>query len=159
MNITLIAVGKIKEQFLLQALEEYKKRLSRYCTLKIIEIPDEKAPENLSKAEMTNILEKEAAKIVNKIPSGSTVISLEIEANQMTSEKFAETIENYGIQGVSHLCFIIGGSLGLGESIKRISELNLSFSKMTFPHQMFRVMVLEQVYRSFRIIRGEPYHK
>lgn len=159
MNITIITVGKIKEKFYTQAIEEYSKRLSRYCTLKIIEVPDEKAPENLSPAEQQGIIDKEGKKIIEKIPASSTVITMEIEGKQMTSLDFSEKIEQFAINGQSHLCFIIGGSLGLSQEVTTISQLKLSFSKMTFPHQLFRVMLLEQIYRAFRIIRNEPYHK
>ena len=159
MNITVIAVGKIKEKFYTQAIEEYAKRLSRYCTLKTIEIPDEKAPENLSDADMLSVIEKEGKRIIEKIPPSATIISMEIEGKQISSIEFSKQIEEFAIRGQSHLCFIIGGSLGLAEEIKKISHLKLSFSKMTFPHQLFRVMLLEQIYRGFRIMKGQPYHK
>lgn len=159
MNITIITVGKIKEKFYTQAVEEYSKRLSRYCSLKIIEVPDEKAPENLSLAEQEGIIDKEGKKIIEKIPSSCTVITMEIEGKQMSSLDLSKKIEQFAIGGQSHLCFIIGGSLGLSQEIKAMSQLKLSFSKMTFPHQLFRVMLLEQVYRAFRIIKNEPYHK
>lgn len=159
MNIILITVGKIKEKFYVQAIEEYAKRLSRYCNLTIIEVPDEKAPENLSQADMRIIIEKEGKKIISKIPATAIVITLEIEGKQMTSVDFSKEIGDFALKGQSQLCFIIGGSLGLSEEIKKISQLKLSFSKMTFPHQLFRIMLLEQIYRSFRILKNEPYHK
>ncbi|MPW26886.1 23S rRNA (pseudouridine(1915)-N(3))-methyltransferase RlmH [Alkalibaculum sp. M08DMB] len=159
MNITIIAVGKIKEKFYAQAIEEYVKRLGRYCNLKTIEIPDEKAPENLSNADRLGVIEKEGKKILSKIPLGPTIITMEIEGKQISSVELSKQIEEYTVNGQSHLCFIIGGSLGLSEEIKRLSQLKLSFSKMTFPHQLFRVMLLEQIYRGFRIFKGEPYHK
>ena len=159
MNIIVIAVGKIKEKFYVQAIAEYTKRLSRYCNLTTIEVPDEKAPENLSNADMLNIINKEGKKIIARIPPGATVITLEIEGKQMTSVDFSKEIESFALKGQSQLCFIIGGSLGLSQEIKNISQLKLSFSKMTFPHQLFRVMLLEQIYRGFRILKNEPYHK
>jgi len=159
LNIIVIAVGKIKEKFYVQAIAEYTKRLSRYCNLTTIEVPDEKAPENLSNADMLNIIDKEGKKIIARIPSGATVITLEIEGKQMTSVDFSKEIESFALKGQSQLCFIIGGSLGLSQEIKNISQLKLSFSKMTFPHQLFRVMLLEQIYRGFRILKNEPYHK
>ncbi|NTW71591.1 MAG: 23S rRNA (pseudouridine(1915)-N(3))-methyltransferase RlmH [Eubacteriaceae bacterium] len=159
MNLTIIAVGKIKEKFYTDALGEYTKRLGRYCSLKILEVPDEKAPENLSPGDMLSVTEKEGRKIIEKIPPSSIVITMDIEGKQMTSVDFAKQIEQYAINGQSHLCFIIGGSLGLSDEVKQASSLKLSFSKMTFPHQLFRVMLLEQIYRGYRIIRNEPYHK
>lgn len=159
MNITIITVGKIKEKFYVQAVEEYTKRLTKYCTLKIIEVPDEKAPENLSSSEMSSVIEKEGLKIIDKIPSSSIVITMEIEGKQLSSEELSQKIQDFALRGQSNLCFIIGGSLGLSESVKQLSRLKLSFSKLTFPHQLFRVMLLEQIYRGFRIMKGEPYHK
>lgn len=159
MNITIITVGRIKEKFYTQAIDEYSKRLSRYCSLKIIEVPDEKAPENLSMAEQQGIINKEGKKILEKVPASSTVITMEIEGRELSSVDFSKEIEKFAINGQSHLCFIIGGSLGLSKEVKAMSQLKLSFSKMTFPHQLFRVMLLEQIYRAFRIMRKEPYHK
>jgi len=159
LNIVLITVGKIKEKFYVQATQEYTKRLSRYCNLTTIEVSDEKAPENLSRADMLNVIEKEGKKIIGKIPPGATVITLEIEGKPMSSVDFSKEVGNFALKGQSHLCFIIGGSLGLSEEIKKMSQLKLSFSEMTFPHQLFRVMLLEQIYRGFRILKNEPYHK
>lgn len=159
MNISIIGVGKIKEKYFIQAIDEYTKRLSRYCKLKMIEVPDEKSPENLNPGDIKIILQKEGKRILEKIPPGSTVITLEIQGRELTSEELSQQIQEYAIQGKSDLCFIIGGSLGLDTSIKEVSNLKLSFSKLTFPHQMFRVMLLEQIYRGFKIIKGEPYHK
>lgn len=159
MKITIIAVGKIKEKFYTQALKEYEKRLGRYCSLKIIEVPDEKAPESMSLAQAEEVIQKEGQKILDKIPSGAQVITLEIQGKSIASEEFADYIDQCAISGKSNLCFVIGGSLGLSHEVKSVSDLALSFSKMTFPHQLFRVMLLEQIYRAFRIIRNEPYHK
>ncbi len=163
MKIDILCVGKIKEKFYRDALDEYKKRLSRYCTLNIIEVSDEKTPDNCSDNEKNIILQKEADRLLKYIPdSGSIdchVITLEIAGKKLSSEKLAAEIENLNIKGKSHLIFIIGGSLGLHNSVLSRSNLALSFSDMTFPHQLMRVILLEQIYRSFRIINNEPYHK
>ncbi len=128
MNITIITVGRIKEKFYTQAIDEYSKRLSRYCSLKIIEVPDEKAPENLSMAEQQGIINKEGKKILEKVPASSTVITMEIEGRELSSVDFSKEIEKFAINGQSHLCFIIGGSLGLSKEVKAMSQLKLSFS-------------------------------
>ena len=159
MNITLIAVGKIKEIFYSQAVAEYAKRLGRYCNLNIVEVADEKARESFSSAERINVVSKEGKRIQEKIPSRATVITMEIDGKQMTSIDFSKRMEEFAIQGQGHLCFIIGGSLGPSQEIRRISNLRLSFSEMTFPHQLFRVILLEQIYRGFKILKNEPYHK
>lgn len=159
MRITLITVGKIKEKYLRDAIAEYSKRLSRYCKLEIIEVMDEKTPDHASGAMEDAIREKEAERILKYIKEGSYIFTLEILGKQLTSEELAEKIDRLGVQGESHLVFIIGGSLGLGDQILKKSNSALSFSKMTFPHQLMRVILLEQIYRSYRIINGEPYHK
>ena len=159
MNITIIGVGKIKEKFMQQAIKEYSKRLSRYCNLDIIEVADEKAPENLSDREMEIIKQKEGVKILSKIPNNSYVIALAIEGKNLSSEEFSKKIEDLGLSGAGDITFIIGGSLGLSNEVLNKSDFKLSFSKMTFPHQMMRLILLEQIYRAFRIIKGEPYHK
>lgn len=159
MNITLIVVGKIKEKYFTEAIKEYSKRLSRYCNLKIIEVADEHAPENLSDKEIDIIKDIEGQKIIKKIPDKSYVIPLVIKGKEFTSEKLAEKIEDLTIEGYSHLTFIIGGSLGLSNEVINSGDLLLSFSKMTYPHQLMRVILLEQIYRSYRILRNEPYHK
>jgi len=159
LKITVISVGKIKEKFFSQAISEYVKRLSRYCSLTMIEVADEKAPENLSIADMTAVKNKEGQKILEKMPQGSFVVTLEIDGRQMTSEELAQNFEELALRGSSHICFIIGGSLGLGDAVSSASNLKLSFSSMTFPHQLFKIMLLEQIYRAFKIIKGEPYHK
>ena len=159
MNIRIIAVGKIKEKFMQEGIKEYSKRLSRYCNLEIIEVDDEKAPDNLSEKEMEQIKQKEGEKILSKIPSNSYVITLEIKGKQLSSEELSEKIESLMIEGISDITFIIGGSLGLSKGISQKSNFKLSFSKMTFPHQLMRVVLLEQIYRGFRIMRNEPYHK
>ena len=159
MKITLITVGKIKEKYLKDAIDEYSKRLSRYCKLDIIELPDEKTPDNASEKEELAIKEKEGQAILNKIKDNMFVIAMDLGGKQLTSEEFASYIDNLGITGNSNIAFIIGGSLGISKSVLARSNYKLCFSKMTFPHQLFRVMLLEQIYRGFRIMKGEPYHK
>ncbi|MGN1191740.1 MAG: 23S rRNA (pseudouridine(1915)-N(3))-methyltransferase RlmH [Dorea sp.] len=159
MKITLITVGKIKEKYLRDAIAEYSKRLSRYCKLEVVEVADEKTPDNASETVENAIREKEAERILKYIKEDAYIITLEINGRQLSSEELAEKIEKLGIQGISHIIFIIGGSIGLGKAVLDKSDFALSFSKMTFPHQLMRVILLEQVYRSYRIINGEPYHK
>lgn len=159
MKITCITVGKIKERFMTDAINEYAKRLSRYCRLEIIELQDEKTPDNASAVEEENIKAKEGERILAKVKDGAYVISLAIEGRQLDSVELSQKITDLGINGTSHIIFIIGGSLGLSDAVKKRSDYLLSFSKMTFPHQLMRVILLEQVYRSFRISNNEPYHK
>lgn len=159
MNITLITVGKIKEKFLRDAIDEYSKRLSKYCKLEVIEVADEKTPDNASEKEELQIKEKEGAQILSKIKDNAYVIAMDLKGKTLSSEEFSYFIDNCGIQGNSNLVFIIGGSLGLSQDVLNRANYKLCFSKMTFPHQLFRVMLLEQIYRGFRIIKGEPYHK
>lgn len=159
MNIKIIAVGKIKEKYIKEGISEFSKRLSRYCSLDIVEVSDEKAPENLSKRQMEEVKKKEGEKILKKIPSSAYVISLVIDGKKLSSEDLAEKISNLMVNGNNDICFIIGGSLGLSEDIINRSDFKISFSKMTFPHQLMRLILLEQVYRGFRIMKGEPYHK
>ena len=159
MKITIITVGKIKEKYLKDAIAEYSKRLSRYCKLEILEVADEKTPDGASEIVEENIREKEGERILKLIKEDAYVITLEISGKMLTSEELADRIETLGIQGKSHLVFVIGGSIGLGREVLRRSDYALSFSKMTFPRQLMRVILLEQIYRSYRIINGEPYHK
>ena len=159
MKITIITVGKIKEKYLKDAIAEYSKRLSRYCKLEILEVADEKTPDGASEIVEENIREKEGERILKLIKEDAYGITLEISGKMLTSEELADRIETLGIQGKSHLVFVIGGSIGLGREVLRRSDYALSFSKMTFPHQLMRVILLEQIYRSYRIINGEPYHK
>ena len=158
-KITLITVGKIKEKYLKDAIAEYSKRLSRYCKLEIVEVADEKTPDNASATVEDAIRDKEGERILKYIKEDAYVITLEIAGKMLTSEEMAEKIEKLGVQGTSHIIFIIGGSIGLGREILKRSDYALSFSKMTFPHQLMRVILLEQIYRSYRIINHEPYHK
>ena len=159
MKITVITVGKLKEKYLKDAIAEYSKRLSKYCKLEIVEVADEKTPEHASEVVEEAIRAKEAERILKYVKEDAFVITLEIAGKQLTSEEFADKIEQLGVRGVSHIIFIIGGSIGLGKDVLAKSDYALSFSKMTFPHQLMRVILLEQVYRSYRIISGEPYHK
>lgn len=159
MKITLITVGKIKEKYLKDAIAEYSKRLNRYCKLEIVEVADEKTPDNASDTVEDAIRDKEGERILKYIKEDAYVITLEIAGKMLTSEEMAEKIEKLGVQGTSHIIFIIGGSIGLGREILKRSDYALSFSKMTFPHQLMRVILLEQIYRSYRIMNHEPYHK
>lgn len=159
MKITVITVGKIKEKYLRDAIGEYSKRLNKYCKLEIIEVADEKTPENASETVIEMIKSKEAERIMKHLKEDAYIITLEIQGKQLTSEELADKIDSLGIQGKSHIIFVIGGSLGLGEDVLQKSDYALSFSKMTFPHQLMRVILLEQIYRSYRIIKQEPYHK
>ncbi len=159
MKITIISVGKIKEDYFRKAIAEYTKRLSSYCTLEQIEIADEKAPENLSAKEEVIIKQKEGERILSKLDPSSYLIALDIKGKQLSSETLAEKIDTLGVYGTSHITFVIGGSLGLSDEIIDKSDMKLSFSKMTFPHQLFKVILLEQIYRAFKIMKGEPYHK
>ena len=141
------------------AIAEYSKRLSRYVKLEIIEVADEKTPDNASETVETNIKNKEAERLLKYIRDDAYLITLEIKGKQLTSEELAQKIDTLGVQGTSHIIFVIGGSLGLGEEVLKRSNYALSFSKMTFPHQLMRVILLEQIYRSYRINCGKPYHK
>jgi len=159
MRISVVCVGKIKEKYLKLGIDEFSKRLSKYCKLEVIELDDEKAPENLSDKEMMMIKEKEGKKILSKIKDNSHVIALAIDGKNLSSEELADTIDNLGVRGTSHIVFVIGCSLGLSDDVIRRANYKLSFSKMTFPHQLMRLILLEQVYRAYRINNGEPYHK
>lgn len=159
MNITILAVGKIKEAFYREAVAEYQKRLSRYCRLEIVEVADEPVPERASSAQEELIKEKEAQRILNRLRDNSFVITLEIAGKKLDSEKFAKKLEDLALAGKSQLVFIIGGSLGLHTSVSARADLKLSFSDMTFPHQLMRVILTEQIYRAYRIINKSPYHK
>ncbi len=159
MKITLITVGKVKEKYLRDAIEEYSKRLGRYCKLSIVEVADEKTPDHAGEALERQIKEKEGERIMKHIRDDAFVIALAIEGQQLTSEQLASKIDDLGLRGTSHIQLIIGGSLGIDQSILNRADYLLSFSKMTFPHQLMRVILLEQIYRAFKINAGEPYHK
>lgn len=159
MRVTIITVGKIKEKYLTMAIDEYSKRLQKYCKLEIIEVPDEKTDENASDSMNEIVKRKEGERILKHIKDDTYVITLEILGKLLTSEELAEKINTLGVRGHSHITFIIGGSLGLSNEVLAKSDFALSFSKMTFPHQLMRVILLEQIYRSYRINQNEPYHK
>lgn len=159
MKITILCVGKIKEKFYTAGINEYAKRLSRYCKLEIIQVEDEKTIENSTETEMDLVKQKEAQRLLRKIPENAYVITLEINGKQLDSVELAEKIERLGVTGTSHIIFVIGGSLGLHHTVSERADFKLSFSKLTFPHQLMRVILLEQIYRSYRIAKKEPYHK
>lgn len=159
MNISIITVGKLKEKYLKQGIDEYLKRLTSYAKVEVIEVPDEKAPEELSENEMIQVKQKEGEKILSKVYPDTYVIALAIEGKQKSSEEMAETLDKLATYGKSKVAFIIGGSLGLSTEVLSRADEKLSFSRMTFPHQLMRLILVEQVYRAFRIIRNEPYHK
>lgn len=159
MKITILTVGKIKEKFYRDAISEYEKRLSRYCKLDIVEVADEKTPERASEAEQQKILEKEGERILATIRENTYVIILAIHGKMLDSVELSKKISGLAVSGVSDITFIIGGSLGLCDAVMERGDFLLSFSPMTFPHQLMRVILLEQVYRSYRIANHEPYHK
>ena len=159
MKITVITVGKIKEKYLEDAIAEYSKRLSRYCKLEIIQVADEKTPDRASEVVETQIKDKEGERILSHIKDTAYVVALAIEGKMISSEELAELIDGLGVRGESHIQFVIGGSLGLSKKVLERADYKLSFSRMTFPHQLMRVILLEQIYRSYRIVNGEPYHK
>lgn len=159
MKITIICVGKVKEKFYRDAVAEYEKRLSKYCKLEILEVADEKTPDGASQVQEEQIKAKEAQRILEKLKTDAYVCTLEIGGKKLSSEGLADWMEKLAVGGVSHIAFIIGGSLGLHEAVCRRADLHLSFSDMTFPHQLMRVILTEQIYRAFRIISKEPYHK
>lgn len=159
MKITILCVGKVKEKFYRDAIDEFSKRLSRYCKLEVIEVNDEKTDEQASENEIRLVKEKEGERLLKNIKEGAYVITLCIDGKQLDSEELSEKIEKLGIQGNSHIYFVIGGSLGLADAVINRADYKLSFSKMTFPHQLMRVILLEQIYRSYRIMNNEPYHK
>ncbi|MBD5547345.1 MAG: 23S rRNA (pseudouridine(1915)-N(3))-methyltransferase RlmH [Lachnospiraceae bacterium] len=159
MKITIICVGRIKEEFYRKAVSEYEKRLGRYCKLEIIEVQDEKTPDGAGLAVEEQIKEKEAARILKHVKEDAYVITLEIQGEKLDSVSFANQLDQLALQGKSHIQFIIGGSLGLHASVSKAAHQAISFSNMTFPHQLMRVILLEQIYRGYRIIKGEPYHK
>ena len=159
MKITILTVGKIKEDFYRKAIAEYSKRLSRYCKLEIIEVTDEKTPDSASAVVEEQIKDKEGERLLKYIREDAYVIALAIDGKMLDSIELSKKIEQLGIMGKSHIIFVIGGSLGLSDRILKRADFKLSFSKMTFPHQLMRVILLEQIYRSYRIICKEPYHK
>lgn len=159
LRITIAAVGKIKEKSMKGMIEEYSKRLRSYCRLELVEVPDEACPENASERDREAVIAAEGTKLLAKIPRDALLIPLVIQGKMISSPELASKMDRWAVTGSSHLCFIIGGSLGLQESICKKGKFLLSFSPMTFPHQLMRVLLLEQIYRAFRISRNEPYHK
>ena len=159
MKITCVVVGKIKEKYFTDAIKEYSKRLGRYCKLEILELADEKTPDGASEAEEQAIREKEGERILKALKDDAYVIALAIEGKMLDSEELAERIEKLGVSGISQIVFVIGGSLGLSAQVMKRADYALSFSRMTFPHQLMRVVLLEQIYRSYRIMNHQPYHK
>lgn len=158
-NISIITVGKLKEKYLKQGIEEYLKRLGSYAKVDVIEVSDEKAPEELSETEMVQVKQKEGERILAKINPDAYVIALAINGKLKSSEELADSLDKLATYGKSKVAFVIGGSLGLSDEVLKRSDEQLSFSKMTFPHQLMRLILVEQIYRAFRINRGEPYHK
>lgn len=159
MNIQIICIGKLKEKYWTDAVAEYMKRLSGYATVKIVELKEARLPDKAGPAEEEKVKAEEGREILKSIKDGTYVVTLEIQGKQLSSEELASKIEGLGIEGKSDVAFVIGGSLGLSEEVSKRADFKLSFSKMTFPHQMMRVVLLEQVYRSFKIMRHEAYHK
>lgn len=158
-NISIFCVGKLKEKYLRQGIDEFLKRLGPYAKVDIIEVPDEKAPDHLSEMEMEMVKEKEGERLLAKITDDTYVIILAIDGKMLSSEQFAKELDQLATYGKSKIAFVIGGSLGLSKKVEQRADYALSFSKMTFPHQLMRLILLEQIYRAFRINRGEPYHK
>lgn len=159
MKITIVCVGKVKESFYREAIGEFQKRLSRYCKLEILEVTDEQTPDGAGQALENQIKEKEGSRILSRLKDDAFVVTLEIQGKKMTSEAFAGFLEKAAIEGRGSLTFVIGGSLGLSKEVLNRSNAAVSFSDMTFPHQLMRVILCEQIYRGFRILNGEPYHK
>lgn len=159
MKFTLVVVGKLKEKYLKEGISEYSKRLSRFCELQIVEVEDEQAPENLSEAQAVQVKKKEAERIIKKVKEGSTLIVLDLNGKKLDSEGFAEKLNSFFVSGKSHITFVIGGSLGLDDELVQKADFRLCLSDMTFPHQLARLILLEQIFRAFKILNGEAYHK
>jgi 23S rRNA (pseudouridine1915-N3)-methyltransferase len=159
MKVTVVAVGKLKEKYLKEGISEYSKRLSRFCELQIVEVEDEQAPENLSEAQGIQIKKREAERIIKKAKEGSALIVLDLKGKKLNSEGFADKLNSFFISGKSHITFVMGGSLGLDDQLVEKADFRLCLSDMTFPHQLARLILLEQVFRAFKIMSGETYHK
>ena len=159
MKITVLAVGKIKEKYFTGAVEEYAKRLSRFCRLELVEVADEKTPDGAGRAQELQIRIKEGERILQKLPGSSFVVALAIDGRMLDSVELSRQMERWNVNGISHITFVIGGSLGLSPQVLERADMKLSFSKMTFPHQLMRVILLDQVYRSYMMRSGAPYHK
>lgn len=158
MNLSIVCVGKLKEKYLKDAIDEYKKRLSRFCKLDIIEIPDEKIPDNASPAEEEKILNLEGKKILSAIKEGTPIVAMCVEGKLISSEELSESVENFKMTS-GRACFVIGGSLGLSDEVKAKAQAKISFGRITLPHQLMRVVLTEQLYRAFKIANNEAYHK
>ncbi|WP_308618133.1 23S rRNA (pseudouridine(1915)-N(3))-methyltransferase RlmH [uncultured Eubacterium sp.] len=159
MKVTVIAVGKLKEKYLRDACEEYLKRLGTYSKVSVVEVNEERCSDNPSESEIENVKQKEGQRIIAKIPKGSFVVPMCIEGTQFSSEDFAKKIEATAVAGNGEITFIIGGSFGLSDEVKSLGKLKLSFGKLTLPHQLMRVVLLEQIYRAFSILNNSRYHK
>ena len=159
MNITIISVGKLKEKYLKMGIDEYAKRLSSYAKIEFVEVPDEKAPENLSDADMEIVKRKEGDRILAKIADGTHVVALALDGKMKSSEELADGLEKLATYGQSKVAFVIGGSLGLHDDVLKRADEKLCFGRMTLPHQLMKLVLVEQIYRSFRIMKNEPYHK
>lgn len=159
LTVNIVCIGNLKEKYLKEAVAEYQKRLKAFCRFQIIELPEQKLPDNPSQSEINKALKMEAEKIISKIPKGSAIISMAIEGNQVSSEQLAEKISSFSLRGFSTVSFVIGSSFGLADEIKQESDFLISMSKMTFPHQLARLMLCEQIYRAFGIINNTKYHK
>jgi 23S rRNA (pseudouridine1915-N3)-methyltransferase len=159
LNIQIVAVGKIKESYLTAGIAEYMKRLTPYAKVKIVEVPDERAAENLSAAEEEKVRQAEGARLLSCLKPDTYVIALAIDGKLVTSEEIASQLERLGVQGKSQVAFVIGGSLGMADEVLNRVDLRISFGRVTYPHQLMRLILVEQVYRAFKIMRGEPYHK
>lgn len=158
-HITVLAVGKVREKYLTQGMEEYLKRLTRYATVSVVEVAEEQAPETLSPAEQAQVKAREGERILKSVREGQYVIALAIDGTQFSSEAFAAHLQRLGVEGRSDVALIIGGSLGLDAAVLRRADLRLSFGPLTYPHQLIRLLLLEQLYRTFKINRNQPYHK
>jgi len=158
-KVTVISVGKVKDKYLQLGIDEFKKRLSRFCKLELIEVKDEALTEKASEKDLEIVREKEGKLILSKLPDMAYVVAMDIDGKQLSSKQLADRVRDVGTYGKSHIVFIIGGSVGLADEVKKRADMKLSFSKMTFPHQLFKLMLLEQVYRAFKINANELYHK
>lgn len=159
MKLTVVAVGKLKEKYLKEGINEYSKRLSRFCELQVIEVEDEQAPENLSASQEEQVKRREAERIIKRVKEGSVLIVLDLKGKKLSSEEFSDKLNSFFISGKSHITFVIGGSLGLDEELVRKADFSLSLSDMTFPHQLARLILVEQIFRAFKILNNETYHK
>ena len=159
MKITIVAMGKLKGKYLKEGISEYSKRLSRFCELQIIEVEDEQAPENLSVSQEEQVKRREAERIIKRVKEGSVLIVLDLKGKKLSSEEFSDKLNSFFISGKSHITFVIGGSLGLDEELVRKADFSLSLSDMTFPHQLARLILVEQIFRAFKILNNETYHK